>query len=448
MEKIKPVLAWAKKNLVSVIAIVVALAAFPTMFVLSSGRAAALRAEVEQEVNGDLRDLNSISVNYQAPTLDPASPGASFSRPPNAATTAAMESLIAAVRAEADRLAEIALESNRPNREPLVQGLFPEPNPAESTAKRQEMARTRPGATRDLLRQVGAGGPPAPEIVLDRIASRFDTERRRLLGADAADTETLPEEELVRIREELGLERLGIYQARAEDISFFATPDTLVSVSVWDETRGAPSLERCWEWQWSHWVHEDVLRAIARANTDEAGQPFSAVSGPVKRLLGLSVPEWDLESAAASAQGQPPANASLSGEIRRDFEVSVTGRAGWPATQNPMYDVRYADLSLLVDSSRVAMVLEAFARAGLMSVVSVSVEDYDPAGDLLQGYYYGPDHLVRVSLRVETIWLRQWMAPMVPRSLRTAMGIPDSWANPTPTPTPTPEADTPDTMND
>ncbi len=444
MEKIKPVLAWAKKNLVSVIAIVVALAAFPSMFIISSGRVAALRAQVEQEVNSDLRDLNSISVNYQAPTLDPATPGVSFSRAPNAATTAAMESLIAAARSEAERLAGIALESNRPDREPLVRGLFPEPNPSESTAKRQEMARTRPGATRDLLRQIGAGGPPAPDMVLDRIATRFDAERRRLLGADAPDTATLPAEERERIREELGRERLGIYQSRAGDITFYATPDALVSVSAWDETRGAPPLERCWEWQWSHWIHEDVLRAIARANTDEAGQPYSAVSGPIKRLLGLSVPDWNLEAAASTATGQPPASASLAGEIRRDFEVSVTGHSGWPASQNPMYDVRYADLSLLVDSSRLAWVVEAFARAGLMAVVSVSVEDYDPAGELAEGYFYGRDHIVRVSMRVETLWLRQWMAPMVPRSLRTAMGVPDSWANPA---TATPAADNSGAVN-
>lgn len=440
----KPVLGWVKKNLVSVIAIVVALAALPTLSIVSSGWAKKQHQSVEQEVNKDLRDLNQISVTYEAPGLDPTARAVSFSRTPNAATTEAIKGWISAARAEVGRLEELAIERNQPDRRPLVEGLFPTPNPSESTQKRLEMARAWPDATRGLLHDVGAGSPPDPALVLDHFKNRFRAEQQRVLGVDAAQEKAeLPPDELAQIRRVLGAERLGMYRARAEDIRFYADADAMPGVTAWDELRGAPSLELCWEWQWEYWIYGDVLRGLATANTDVAGQPFSAVSGPVKRLLTLSVKPWDLESAASSAQGKPPAGVSLAGEVRRDYEVSPTGRTAWPATPNPMFDVRYADVSLLADSSRLPQLFEAFPRAGLMSVVACSIEDYDPADDLSAGFYYGSDHLVRVTMKIETLWLRRWMAPMIPDSLRAAMGVPDSWAKPAPNPGHTPAEGSP-----
>lgn len=429
----KKVLPWVKSNLVIVICTVIALVAFPTLFVFSSGWNKRLNETVAQEVSGGMRELNAISVTYEAPGLDPAQPPVSISRVPNEATTVAIKSWFEALQAEAERLSQLVLQENDPVRSPLVRGLFPEPAPAESTSKRQEMARVWPNANRRLLREAEAGEPPSEEVVYDRLLSRFEAERQRLLGVGAGEEAALPAEDAIRIYEQLGQDRLAIYEDRADSIRFYASPNVFANVTTWDETRGAPSIEQCWEWQFRYWAHQDILKALVMANTDIAGQQSSAIYGAIKRVESIAVAPWDLEGVVRSSDGRAPATANLTGEIRRDYNVSPSGRTAWSSTeQNPIYDIRYVDLSLIVDSARVAQVIEAFPRAGLMSVVDMPlVEDYDPAPDLAQGYFYGPDPVVRVRLRVETLWLRQWMAPMMPPSVRAVLKVPDDWANPT-----------------
>jgi len=427
---VKKALAWTKGHLAIVITLVVALTAFPTLWVMSHGWSKKIHDQVEQEVSSDLRELNQINVSYNVPFLDPTTPALSISRVPNAATTAAIKSWLDSLKEEADRLDALALKANDPARTPLVEGLFPKPKESDSQRLRLEMARVWPGANAALIDDVGAGSPPDADLVYDQLLSQFQAERQRILGVGAEESDELPETDLERISKALGDARLTIYKDRADSIQFYASPDALAGVGVWDETQGAPSLELCWEWQFRYWVSQDALKAIALANTDEAGQQLSTLYGPVKRVESISTAPWGLERVAADATGKPPATANLTGEIRRDYEISPTGRVAWPAKPNPMYDIRYIDLSLIVDSSRLAQVIKAFGRAGLMSVVDLSVESYDATQDLREGFVYGSDPVVRVRMRVESLWMRQWMAPMTPDSIRAAMGIPDSWAKP------------------
>ena len=438
----KPVLAWVKSNLVSVIAIAVAIIALPVLLYFSAGWNAKLQEQVEQEVGGNLRDLNRISVNYAAPTLDPSQPPVTFNRVPNEATTAAVKSWLERLRLEVDEISKLALEANDPGREPLVDGLFPQPTASESTSKRLEMARVWPGAMARLLRDAGADGPPDADVIYERLLSQYEVERQRLLGVEAAEDARLEPEDEERIRTDLGAERLRIYQDHAEGVQFYASPSVIGNIAAWDETRGAPSLELCWEWQLRYWTLEDTLEALAAANTDEAGQEQTVQYAPIKRIESIAIQPWDLEAVTAGANQQPPATANTSTEIPRNYAISPSGRSAWPAApQNQLYDIRYVDLTLIADSSRIPQILAAFPRTGLMSVVDLPIiEEYDPTSDLPQGYYYGSDPLVRLRLRVETIWMRKWLAPMTPTSVRAAMGIPDSWANPEPATPNAPEA--------
>ena len=48
---------------------------------------------------------------------------------------------------------------------------------------------------------------------------------------------------------------------------------------------------------------------------------------------------------------------------------------------------------------------------------------HDPAQDLREGFWYGGDALVEARLTVETVWLRSWQKPLMPRKVRDALGI-------------------------
>ena len=61
-------------------------------------------------------------------------------------------------------------------------------------------------------------------------------------------------------------------------------------------------------------------------------------------------------------------------------------------------------------------------------MLQVQLSDVDAKGDLERGYYYGNEHVVRATITLETVWLRQWTAPVMPSSVKKALSI----AEPTP----------------
>ena len=79
-------------------------------------------------------------------------------------------------------------------------------------------------------------------------------------------------------------------------------------------------------------------------------------------------------------------------------------------------------MSLVVSSARLLDLLDAIESTGFMEVLDLDLAEVDVLGDLDGGYYYGPEHVVRVRLDVETIWLRSWTAQYTPKIVREILG--------------------------
>jgi hypothetical protein len=109
--------------------------------------------------------------------------------------------------------------------------------------------------------------------------------------------------------------------------------------------------------------------------------------------------------------------------IATDASASVTGRVSHDGNQ--LYDVRPVTLSLIVSSERLPEILDAISSTNFMSVIDLDVSRVDPWEDLKQGYYYGDEHVVRVDLTIETIWLRQWLKAYMPATVKTLMKVKD-----------------------
>jgi len=423
----KPVLAWLKANLVTVISVVVALAALPTMLIMSSGWQSDLKSEVQNEVNQDVRAIQGITVQYGIPSLDPSEQAVSFRQVPNEPTNEAIRERLTTMQQHSDRLLEAALERNSRGKTPLVDGLFPEPDPAQEQSKRQEIAERWPEAHRELLREVDAGGPPDPDAIL----SRLQAERERLISrmVPVGDAE-LDAEQRAQIQEQLTRMRLEAYRDHALQVRFYATPDVFRNVSEWDVAArgGPPSLERAWDWQHRYWMHEDFIEALRVANTDEVGQMTSAPFGAVKRVESISVDPWPLVELTEEVSPGVPGQAAVSQPVPTNYEVALSGRTAWPEAENPLYDIRYIEASLIVASDQIPVLLNAIAQVNLMTLLDLDVEDVDDAADFALGYDYGSDDVVRARLLVETIWMRPWMAPLMPPKVRAAMNVPDSMA--------------------
>lgn len=410
MSKIRQILSWIAQHIVIVVSAIVIVAAMPAGLILGMGKAAKIRSEAASDIERRMRSINMAPFNYELPPLLSTQQPASFRRPPNKATNQAVAAYMRESAAVADQTYAAALSWNSADRPLLVEGLFPAPDPSQVASKLQEVIRVWPLAQRQALREFGAGSPPDPAQVRARIDAERDLWLRRAAerGESAEEASKSPD-----LRKRLSEVRVGMYMERARNLTFYAADDAIANVQPWAAT-DLPGLDVAWDWQFRTWFHHDILKALALANTDSAGVRQSVLDGPVKRIIGVSVAPWRYEGQA------PQQPISALAPIPMNFEVSFTG-LGAPS---PLYDARYATASVVIDSARLPRLLDAFNAAGLMTVIDVRLDDYDARPDLQEGFAYGGGALVRATLRIESIWLREWMAPLMPEKVRQALGVP------------------------
>ena len=173
-----------------------------------------------------------------------------------------------------------------------------------------------------------------------------------------------------------------------------------------------PRMWDMWEGQMRLWIQQDLVRAINLANAADSGDD-SVLSLPVKRILSMQVrsdyigldaePITEQIDESQAEQIIDQVQSEVSDRLPKDYEVSPTGRIS-----NALYDVRHAELSLIVDSQQLPAVLNAFDRVNFMTVIGMDIVDVDEYEHLLDGYYYGAVDAVQVDLLVETIWFRAW----------------------------------------
>lgn len=411
----KKVLAWARKNLISVISMFIALIALPAMFIVGLSMSNKTNKTVEQEVGKHITDLARVKVEYAMEPLLPGAERFAASMPPNAATNARMKDLLERSASQIADVQKVVVEFNQADHTPLLEGLFPDPgDPISAPEKLYAMARAWVAAYEPLLRSVNAGTAPEPETVIRRLDDlRLREEETRRGGrADAV----LSAQDIEEIRERLAEERMQIYLSRAASIRFYADTTIFAGVTPWTESV-APTIDLAWEWQWTHWVHGDLIRALAHAN-----EGFSALTGVVKRVESIQVDPMNF-SRAASAQGSDDPTA----EAPRDFSATLTGRVAAPAAPNALYDIRYATVVVLVDAARVFDLINAFSETNLMTVIDMDLASVDDlAAHMRNGFVYtrGGERIMRATLRVETLWLRSWTTPLMPPSVQSALGVP------------------------
>lgn len=249
--------------------------------------------------------------------------------------------------------------------------------------------------------------------------------------------------------------RLAEYRRGADVVSFYGSPGVLydgaeASTRGLGGSRGSrgaaastipsvmpdnpPSLTEAYLWQWDFWVVEDLLRAVVRANADATGDPLPASAAVVKRIESIRLDAYPMRKPvdpAAAAGGDPfssgggptgfPGGMSVGGETGGSPKLTLTNRKSGDGP----YDLRHATMTVVVSSARLPKFLSAIKATNLMTVTDLDVEEVDVWRDLAEGYFYGEEHVVRATVRVESVWLREWTKQFMPQDVRTALGIPD-----------------------
>lgn len=279
----------------------------------------------------------------------------------------------------------------------------------------------------DVLKAARAGMPPSDQGLVDQLQRRQD----QFVAAERkADRKSLNAEQLGRLQESLLDKRLQLYADAASNVSFYADIADLGLPADPGEAGTPPSEARMFLWQWRLWVIEDIVNAAAAAN-----KPYrSVMDSPVKRIISVSVREEALAKApAADAAAAPSGEAPPEGgeaapapafapidpkaPVAYDFRKSMTGRVS-----NPLYDVRYATVRMVVSTSAIPEVVNAFARQNLMTVVNLRVRPADAFEAAEDGFIYGADPVSEVDMSIESVWLRPWLARLMPAELQKMKG--------------------------
>jgi len=318
---------------------------------------------------------------------------------------------------------------------PMREGLFPDPG--DQTHRLFEARMRYREAFLDMVKdysssaqypRLDAGGPmPLTDLSEDlyRVQEEFLTS-----GVITKSINSLSDEEYEELEKRKTMRALETMRRYASRIHIYADTDSRspgfpFEIGAWSNKPQAPHMVEVWEGQMSLWLQQDIVQAIALTN--RVSDPESnVITAPIKRLMHISVGNQyvgiDLNAnlSAAAMGGGGAAAAAGDGKLVANYTLSPTGR-----TSNEIYDVRHIRIEMIADWHRLGEFMTNLARTNFMTVLQVNIEDVDEYQAIREGYLYGVGDAVKVDMIVESLWLRDWTAKLMPKIVRKALGVPD-----------------------
>lgn len=455
----KPALAWAKQHWLIVLFVAIVVISLPAGWWFSRDWNAKIKERQEKAARGELTKVDGSKVTYSLPALEPGTQPVSFTTEPNDNLTAwfkqKKDELLAQAREVVRRAEDFnrgagpeAAALGRREHRPLVDGVFPAVRGGDSARAMFDFEdallgkRGRPDPYVALITRAQAGESADPVRLADVLADLEVRETQKIKGTIPREL-TLEERE--KVAQTLLERRLAEYQTRAQEISFYASPSIFPAAGPSGTSqsfrptegdlnilsRGGDDIRLAFFfiYQWDLWFADDLLTAARLANTGADGRPTGVERSVVKRLERIAIAKPDGTYSGSGGErdvdpltGQPatlqPASPGL---VPVDPRVSYSGRVS--LNGNKVYDVRRATVTAIVSSARLPEFLAAIERTNFMTVTDVDATPVSVYDDLRDGYYYGPEHVVRATIEVESVWLRSWTAPLMPRDLKERLGI-------------------------
>lgn len=468
----KSVINWIKLNPISVASFalmvlsVIAIGYF--MFVANP----ALQARAADQPSKHLNEINRyMRQSVEVPPANADDPPENLSIVINQDTVKKLGGIYDDLNRESKDIFNAALDINQTGHAPMVEGLFPDtPSGLMFQAKTvygqilaglvggPKRAQAVAKNTGQQVPYLNAGPPMLREQVQARLDQRMDAISRSAAMAGGANEAQL-EQQKVEQRRNLVNELL----THAQTINIYADPnlgDTLqpnpafpLQIASLGSTPQSPTPSQLWEGQLELWILQDLVQAIALANdvadqrdhgSDAEGNrlPSSVINAPIKRLIraevlpgyvglhnlgGMNVIGKSNNAVVAAVGGAaytPPAggmtNQPRETKISENYAFGPTGRSS-----NSLYDVRHARLLMHADFQRLPEFFNALARVNLMTVINArftALDEYQLLQDL---YMYGQGDVVEVELIVETLWLREWTAELMPEDVQVYVGLKD-----------------------
>jgi hypothetical protein len=312
----------------------------------------------------------------------------------------------------------------------LVTGLFPSaPSKEAESAKLYEMEdrllgkREHANPYRELLAWARAGEPADAVALAERLTRLSSDERTKI----TANRRELTGEESDLLGRLLVEQRLAMCQDHAKTLSCYATIDSLPTgpqgIPREKIEAGKISPEQFFVYQWDLWVIQDLIGAVRLANSGPSGDVASVDRAVVKRIEKMTLTPlvgFGTDPGSVGIEGPPAAGPNdKPGMVPVDLRTAISGRSA--GSWNTVYDLREATITAVVSSARLPEFVDALERTNFMTVTDLDLAEVDAWEDLRAGYYYGPEHVVKATLKLESVWLRSWTEPLMPEPVKAAV---------------------------
>ncbi|HMN41377.1 MAG TPA: hypothetical protein PKE29_11075 [Phycisphaerales bacterium] len=406
----KQIVPWLKAHWPIPALTLIALAALPTAMYFAGKMQDEFHADYQKKVTEAAASVSASAavINYGVPDMRGDGMVLERKAPANEQLIGAYKRILEDMQAKVGVVSEKGLNFNKGDHVPLMEGFFPGASPDWGRA----FVKKYMDFHQKLVADMRGGDPARPEEIAQHLADYRDAAVARIRAELGRDPN--PEEQ-AKLAEELTQMRIGAVRKRAGEIQVYADPSVFDGVPV-SVPEKAPSATEAWDKQERAWVHQDICRAIFAANGG-ATATGGVGSSVVKRLLRVSVAPVQLDAAAVFDPGEEKAPLN--------FGVSLTGRTSGPSSKNKWYDVRPTIVEVIVSSRNLPRFLNALAATNFMTVLDLDLARIEPLADMKEGYDYGDEHVVRATMKIETVWLREWRKPFMPIDVQRALGMVD-----------------------
>ncbi len=482
MDKDK-VIAAMKKNILSILAGVVALVAIAFMFFWVNPQMSTVKSKVQQRA-AQADEMETL-LTKDRPGIQTTRGGESLTGFPTVVAISRGKEVMEAVKSQATQVVEEAQALNQ--RVPLGVPDFQtaaETWPLDGEQKAVERGRFRTA----YARWINADNSGFNNSTGSYAAGTLQAELNATRAPTAAELQTLDEQLEAQLKakvplnadgnpvdpeafqKELAQQRVNLATARklqrARQHLIYIDPNGDSSgFSVHPlATAEQPTSVDTFNAQVGLWVQETVAENLLRANQQAlsqlSGGQQNLLNAPVKHIVFISVPDMPFGEAAAEATGgegdegdttapdpglrrggvQPEAedpaepeteepeeegvelSIDPAADIEQLYSVSPSGRP----LHTPFYDLVQFHMTIRVDGASVPYVLEQLQAGSFLNVLNVDLTKVDPAVAARQGYIYGDRPVVELRIQAEMPFLRQWTEPLMPTALKSGlMAVPE-----------------------
>jgi hypothetical protein len=154
-------------------------------------------------------------------------------------------------------------------------------------------------------------------------------------------------------------------------------------------------------------LNDRVLKALPEGDRN-------IINAPVKHIVTIDVPQDIAQFVRSIPKSGGEETVAVS--TGPDYSVSPTGR-----TSGPIYDVVKFTLVVKMDAAYVPALIQELSRGKFITTHKLDISSVDSQLARDEGFFYGPNPIVKATITGEALLLRNWTTKLMPDAVKKEM---------------------------